>query len=187
MAGLLPPHVRCTAWWYAAQQGMRVPDWAFLKDLGKRAAAVARDYQVPESKTQEGQYLVFQWPEWVWDLAWRKPESPVEQQFLDAHFLLALPALLGLLPQYELTWRRRRLDFAIPGMRGGFGVEIDGFKNHSTREDQTKDNRRQRDVNEDGIFLARYTGQEVYRGAEWCVRNAARLAGQWRRRLPDSS
>lgn len=193
MTGLLQPESRCTAWWYAQYRGMRKRDQPFLMRLGKRAASLARQQGAAElPKTWEEGYWVFWWPWSIWEQAWPEtdPRCPQERQFWEAHLGLALPDLTGFWPQYEISlygersFTRYFLDFAIPGQRGGFAVEIDGFGTHATREAQTRDNQRQRDLHRNGWHVERYTAQEVHRDAGRWVQDAARLASQWRRRMP---
>ena len=75
MTGLLPPGVRCTAYWYAWRVSLLTGngDLEFLKALGLRAWHLARWHGVPEwPKIREGPYQVLLWPEWVWDVAARQ-------------------------------------------------------------------------------------------------------------------
>lgn len=73
MTGYLPQGVRCSAYWYAQRAGM-LPygvtdpdDMEFLRDLGARAARLGRWHGYPEWVVPEGPYLVYMWPEHVWD------------------------------------------------------------------------------------------------------------------------
>jgi hypothetical protein len=73
----LAPGVRCSAYWYARRGGM-LPygitdpdDLEFLRDLGLRAARLARWLGVAEWLVWEGppgnQFLVHTWPEEIWN------------------------------------------------------------------------------------------------------------------------
>lgn len=98
--------------------------------------------------------------------------SPIERKFWDAHLRLSLPALNGLVPQH--TVGRYRIDFAIPARK--IGIELDGFRNHSSTADIAKDRKRQRFLESQGWYITRFGGSEVHLNAEQCVREAARLA-----------
>lgn len=69
----LPPGTCCTAYWYAQRAGMLSygvtdpDDLEFLRVLGARAALLGRWYGYPQWKVPEGPFLVFMWPEHVWD------------------------------------------------------------------------------------------------------------------------
>lgn len=78
MAGLLPPGMRCSAWWYARARGLP-QDLGYLMSLGLTAARMARwegleDWQVPERHPDGVTYLVHQWPERIWDAASSQPQ-----------------------------------------------------------------------------------------------------------------
>ena len=73
MAGLLPPGLRCSAWWYARARGLP-QDLDCLMQLGAVAAGMARweglePWQVPERHPDGITYLVHMWPERIWDAA----------------------------------------------------------------------------------------------------------------------
>jgi hypothetical protein len=67
-APLLPPGMRCTAYFYAQQSGLLTGhgDMEFLTELGWHAAVLARWHQIPPWKVNEGPLFVHTWPEWVW-------------------------------------------------------------------------------------------------------------------------
>ena len=68
MTRFLPPGMWCTAFWYAERAGLLTgDDLEFLRDLGARAARLARWYGYPEWIVPEGPYQVHMWPEHVWD------------------------------------------------------------------------------------------------------------------------
>lgn len=100
--------------------------------------------------------------------------SPIERRFWDAHLRLSLPELAGLEPQYQVG--RYRIDFALPARK--IGIELDGFRNHSSTADIAKDRKRQRELEELGWYITRFGGSEVHRNAAECVRQAARLASK---------
>ena len=72
MTACLPgPDWRCSAYWYAARAGMvSVPqapgDLEFLRELGLRAASLARWEGIPAMTVPEGPYQVYLWPEHIW-------------------------------------------------------------------------------------------------------------------------
>lgn len=71
MRTYLPPGYRCSAYFYAARAGMvSVPqapgDLEFLRELGLRAASLARWEGIPAVRVPEGPYQVYLWPERIW-------------------------------------------------------------------------------------------------------------------------
>lgn len=62
--------MRCSAYWYALHAGLLTGDGdlEFLRCLGLHAARLARWHGIPPWQVSEGPYLVFMWPEWVWDV-----------------------------------------------------------------------------------------------------------------------
>lgn len=70
MTGLLPDNqIRCTAYWYAASARLLTGngDLDFLSCLGLHAARLARWHGIPAWQVPEGPFLVWMWPEWIWD------------------------------------------------------------------------------------------------------------------------
>lgn len=70
---LLPPDYRCSAYWFALHGGLMTGDWPgdleFLRELGYRAACLARWHGIPPWFVIEGPFVnpgVHSWPEWVW-------------------------------------------------------------------------------------------------------------------------
>jgi hypothetical protein len=65
----------CSAYWYALRAGMVTDpsdpgDLEFLRELGLRAAHLARWYGIPALTTPEGPWpAVYLWPERIWDEA----------------------------------------------------------------------------------------------------------------------
>jgi len=115
------------------------------------------------------------WADWLPDpgqLPLRESASPIEKKFWDAHLRLRLPELDGLVFQHRAG--KFSIDFALPDERIGF--ELDGFRDHSTTADITRDHVRQRWLACLGWSIHRWGGSEVTHGAEGCVRQAAFLA-----------
>lgn len=70
MSGLLPPSMRCSAFWYAQARGLPA-DIDSLLGLGLVAARIARWEGLEAWQVAEGPYWVHMWPEHVWDEASR--------------------------------------------------------------------------------------------------------------------
>ena len=72
MTSYLPPGFTCSAYWNAARAGMvSVPqapgDLEFLRELGLRAASLARWEGIPALTVPEGPWpAVYLWPERIW-------------------------------------------------------------------------------------------------------------------------
>ena len=64
--------IRCSAYWYALRAGMVTDpsdpgDLEFLRELGLRAAHLARWYGIPALTVPEGPWpAVYLWPERIW-------------------------------------------------------------------------------------------------------------------------
>lgn len=100
--------------------------------------------------------------------------SPIEKPFWEAHLALALPPLVGLVPQYPIG--RYFADFALPDQK--ISIELDGFETHHSTTDITNDRKRQREIEALGWRVIRFGGQEVHQDAGECVRQAAELTGR---------
>lgn len=94
-------------------------------------------------------------------------ESPIEEQFWN----VAKHRLLGLIPQYEIG--RYRIDFVLPEEH--LAIELDGHDYHKTKAQRTNDAKRERDLQELGWHVIRFTGTEVYRDVENCVQQIERI------------
>lgn len=94
-------------------------------------------------------------------------ESPIEAQFWE----VAKHRLLGLIPQYDIG--RYRVDFALPDEH--LVIELDGHDYHKTKEQRTRDAKRERDLQELGWYVIRFTGTEVYRNIEQCIEQVERI------------
>lgn len=96
-------------------------------------------------------------------------ESPIEKLFYElAQFEL------NLYPQHEVG--PYRLDFAIPEKR--IAIELDGHDYHKTKEQRTKDAKRDRYLTELGWTVLRFTGTEIYRDPKSCVAQICRIVDQ---------
>jgi very-short-patch-repair endonuclease len=112
-----------------------------------------------------------------------KLESPIEEAFWRAYLDARPPALEGLKAQHEALGGQYRLDFALPDAK--IGIELDGYAYHSTPEAFTRDRRRERDLELAGWRIIRFSGSEVNRDADDCIRQAAELADVfWRNSAP---
>jgi very-short-patch-repair endonuclease len=87
-------------------------------------------------------------------------------------------ALTGLKPQHKVGVFR--IDFAVPRIK--VGIELDGYRDHSSSRDITNDLARQRQLGYAGWYIVRFGGSEVYHNPEQCVRDAARMAAIWGQR-----
>jgi very-short-patch-repair endonuclease len=103
--------------------------------------------------------------------ALRRSASPIEQRFWEAALRDWWPEL-PLVPEHSVRagGRDYRIDFAVPGWH--FGIELDGFRNHSSTADIARDHRRQRALERAGWTICRFGGQEVTRNAAACVLEA---------------
>jgi very-short-patch-repair endonuclease len=106
---------------------------------------------------------------------WMPPAtSPIEAQFWDAYRAIKPRELRGLVSQCPVG--RYRVDFGLPKLK--IGIELDGFKSHSSTQAIADDRRRERDLMMAGWYIIRFGGQEVYYDPAGCVRQAAMLAGK---------
>jgi very-short-patch-repair endonuclease len=99
-------------------------------------------------------------------------DSPVEEVFWEAYRKSLPSALSGLVAQHEFG--RYRLDFAIPKKK--IGIELDGFRYHSSQEAIIKDRQRQRELEQQGWRIVRFAAKEVFDDPKGCVKQAARWA-----------
>lgn len=96
-------------------------------------------------------------------------DSKVEEVFWDAYRMMLPSALDGLEAQHRVG--KFRLDFAIPQAK--IGIELDGFRYHSSQEAIINDRQRQRALELQGWRLIRFAAQEVLSDPQSCVRQAA--------------
>jgi very-short-patch-repair endonuclease len=104
--------------------------------------------------------------------------SPIEDAFWRSHERLKLRPLAGLVRQYKVG--QYRLDFALP--RQMIGIELDGYRTHSSTRAIASDRQRQRWLEAQGWYIIRFGGQEVFDDVDGCVREAASLALRYSRR-----
>jgi hypothetical protein len=94
--------------------------------------------------------------------------TPIEVPFYDA--LRETGAIFAVQPWVQGVESRFRPDFMIFYDGGMVVVELDGHESHKTREQRTRDARRQRWFEARGIRVLRWTGSEVHADAQDCVR-----------------
>jgi len=85
----------------------------------------------------------------------------------------------------QARYRADVLVYIVPGDEKGRGiapgplvVEVDGHEFHErTKFQAARDRQRDRAMIAEGFRVVRFTGQEVYRGAEGCAQEVAQLVG----------
>lgn len=95
-------------------------------------------------------------------------ESPIEEMF----WKVAKNKIPNLVPQVEIG--PYRADFAFTDRK--VLVELDGHDYHKTKDQRTKDARRDRYLQENGWQVIRFTGSEIYRDTGACVEQVLRMA-----------
>lgn len=80
---------------------------------------------------------------------------------------------------------RYRVDFLLKDAR--LIVELDGHEYHSTKEQLEKDAVRQRYLSRAGYTVIRFTGREIFRGAEACVEELRTIYKERIQRMPPKS
>jgi len=107
-------------------------------------------------------------------------ESPVESLFMVAVYPYAFSERISILPQQEFG--PYRADFVLERGDRRLVVEIDGHDYHErTKEQSSRDKKRDRWFMSQGIRVVRFTGSDVWRDAQACAREAVGilLAGGW--------
>jgi very-short-patch-repair endonuclease len=108
-------------------------------------------------------------------------KSPMEDLFWAACQRANKRASAAMVRQYPVG--RYRLDFAFPDVK--LGVEIDGHDyHHASKEQVRRDYERQRRLMAQGWTILRYTGSEVYRGADACAAEVMQTRRGMKRRVP---
>ena len=107
--------------------------------------------------------------------------SPIEDSFWRAHQRLKLRPLAGLVRQYSVSHGagQYRLDFALPVRM--IGIELDGYRTHSSTQAIAADRYRQRWLEAHGWYIIRFGGLEIFQDVDGCVREAAELVKRHRR------
>lgn len=103
-------------------------------------------------------------------LSQNRCESPIEELFWE----IARERIPGLIPQY--TFGSYRIDFALPQRR--IAIELDGHEYHKTKEQRTNDAIRERNLQEMGWTVIRFTGTEIHQNVNRCISQAIRIIGQ---------
>jgi very-short-patch-repair endonuclease len=86
-------------------------------------------------------------------------------------------ALITVHPQYN--WGKYRIDFFIEYEKLGHPIfiECDGHEFHERTKDQAeRDRTRDRDIQEAGIAILRFTGREIYRDPFGCANQISKFA-----------
>ena len=96
-------------------------------------------------------------------------ESPAEEAFWRALTRGGHRELEGVVTQFRVG--KYRIDFALPEKR--IGIEIDGFRYHSSQADIVSDRQRQRALEHAKWRIVRFAAKEVFDDADECVRQAA--------------
>lgn len=76
--------------------------------------------------------------------------------------LIIVGDIWKVIPQFCILNGRYRLDFAFFVADKKIAFEIDGYEYHSSKEALLRDRKRDRDAQDDGWLVRRYTGVEVY-------------------------
>ena len=107
---------------------------------------------------------------------YKQPEpSPIEKSFW--------AAAKGVIPEFEReVWiGRYRVDFLVRHKK--VIIELYGYQWHSTKEKLTQDAKRERDLQRQGYHVVRFTGSEVHRNVQKCIRDVLAIV----RTLPDAA
>jgi Protein of unknown function (DUF559) len=115
--------------------------------------------EVPDEKPDSNVPLVQRDKYWL---------TPIEVPFYDA--LRDTGAIFAVQPWVQGVETRFRPDFMVFYDGGIVVVELDGHESHKSREQRTRDARRQRWFEGRGIKVLRWTGSEVHANAQECVR-----------------
>jgi very-short-patch-repair endonuclease len=94
--------------------------------------------------------------------------TPIEVPFYDA--LRDTGVVFAVQPWIQGVERRYRLDFLVFYGGGMVAVELDGHESHKSKDDRERDARRDRWFAERRVRTLRWTGSEVTRNPQECVR-----------------
>ena len=105
--------------------------------------------------------------------------TPIEMLFYECFSYICWKEKikLYLIPQYEIDVGKKRyfVDFLVScelldeSKARKYVVECDGFDYHSTKKQQAYDNQRQRDIENAGYIVIRFSGKEIYDDEVKCV------------------
>lgn len=134
--------------------------------------------------------MIFNWlkrkaPDQVrFDRLAKRLESPIECRFW-THAYGSLSALGRFTPQVRVEGYR--VDFALIDIPGvdllKVVIELDGHDYHSTPEQRDHDTAKDRALMRSGWQVVRFTGKQINRNVEGCVRETVDLARMWSRWL----
>lgn len=114
----------------------------------------------------------------------KRLESPIERRFW-VHAYGPLSALGRFTPQVNVEGYR--VDFALTNIPGvdllKVVIELDGHDYHSTQEQRNYDTARDRVLLKAGWQVVRFTGSQINRDIEGCVRETVELVRAWVRWL----
>lgn len=114
----------------------------------------------------------------------KRLESPIERRFW-AHGYGPLSALGRLTPQLRVEGYR--VDFALINIPCvdllKVAIELDGHDYHSTRHQRNYDTARDRIFLKAGWQVIHFTGSQINRDCEGCVRETVELVKEWSRWL----
>jgi very-short-patch-repair endonuclease len=95
-------------------------------------------------------------------------QSAIEKDFWET----AKPLIPEL--QQEIWIDKYRVDFLIPSKK--IIIELYGYAYHNTKQKITKDAERERHLQKLGYTIIRFTGSEIYKDVDKCVRDVLDLA-----------
>lgn len=114
----------------------------------------------------------------------KRLESPIERRFW-AHAYGPLSALGRFTPQVKLG--AMRVDFGLTDIPGvpllNIAIELDGHDYHSSPEQRNYDTARDRILMMARWQVVRFTGSQINRDVEGCVRETVGLVRAWSRWL----
>lgn len=96
-------------------------------------------------------------------------ESPIESSFWHAIGHVYAHEFAGFMPQVWVG-TKYRLDFAHEGDK--IAIELDGYEYHSSKDQFTKDRQRQRELEQLGWRILRFSGREIHADVMACAQQA---------------
>lgn len=93
-----------------------------------------------------------------------KCESPIEESMLKALFEA------GLQPYTQTPCGAYRIDIVLYSGKKKIAIECDGEEFHSSKEQKIHDERKNRFLEKNKWVVVRFSGKEIYRDVNWCVR-----------------